>query len=148
MAKKPIPASLKQKMAASVVGSRASLIPQPYTPKPTPKPAEEVVPSVETIIEDAEELATLRELVARQLPLNAQIKALESSLKPINDRIKGILGECKIKAVCDGATINQFPVTRSTVDPLLLLAAGVDEETIQSCTKTSTSYTLLVTGIK
>jgi hypothetical protein len=150
--KAAIPKSLKQKMAASVSGAGQSLVPDipGVTSSPTPPPAEvDLIPSIDQLIGDAEDLTTLRDLVNLQVKVNAQKKELEKKLEPINDRIKAIVSEYGIeKAVCDGANITLSQGSRSTINKLKLVAYGVDEEIITACTDVTTTQTLKITPAK
>lgn len=153
MTKSQIPQELKRKMAQSVVGSGPSMVPKPRTPVPLPPPMatvpEEVVPTVDDLIADQEELSTLRQLVSRQLEYNAQKKHLEKALEPINDRIKAIVSQYGIdNAVCDGATINYRQGERKTLNPMRLVANGVAQEVIDQSYDVSITHTLTIRGPK
>ena len=138
-----IPASLKQKMAQSVVGTGPSLVP---VPKPVEVAEEPVAPPITELIAEKEDVDTLQSLVKTQMALNSDKKAIESRLDPINDRIKALLGQYGIyKATCDGASISYSASTRSSINATKLLAAGVEQEIIDSCTDKKSTRTLLIT---
>jgi hypothetical protein len=144
---KPLPKELKQKMAQSVVGTGPSLIPQPHTPKPKPDDGEPI-PSVDDFVE-GEERAVLHSLVQLRVTLAAQEKALKARLDQANDRIKAIISEHGVeKSVCDGCRINYFRSERRALNQMKLLAAGVDQDTIDYCTDITEVWTLKVEGPK
>jgi hypothetical protein len=141
--KAAMPKSLKQKMAASVAGTGQSLVPSTPTPPP---PEEDLVPSIDMLLEDTDERATLRQLIGVQVQLNSDKKSLEKRLDPINERIKTILSNNGIeKTVCDGASITYFAGSRSTINRLKLIAFGIDEVIIEKCTDTTVTHTLKIT---
>ena len=144
-----VPASLKQKMAKSVAGSAPSLLPGKPREIVEDFLPEDVVPPIDQLIADKDDVETLRGLIRAHLEINQEKKALEKKVDNLSTRIKSIIGQYGIeKAVCDGANISYYPVPRRTINGTKLLGAGVPEETITLCTDVSTSYTLKITAEK
>lgn len=137
---KPLPASLSQKIAQSQLGSGPSLVPQAPVKEP-----EEIIPTVEELIEAGEDLDTLKSLVASVVGPKAEVKRLEKVIDTVIPRIKAIVSQYGIaKAKCGESTLTYFPTTRSTINATKLLAAGVAQETITECTDVTQSFTLKV----
>ena len=156
MAKKALreqlPPSLQQKVAQSVTGTAPSLT--TFSPSITPWKStrhmeEDKAPPIDDLIGDSQEKDTLRQLIAMQVTINTQKKALEKQLEPVNTRIKALLGSYGVeKMVCDGATVSYFPVERKTIDAMKLLAAGISQDTIDLCTDVSKTRTLVIREAK
>lgn len=137
---KPLPASLTQKIAQSQLGSGPSLVPQAPVKEP-----EEVVPTVEELIGEAEDLQTLKDLVAAISVPKAEVKRLDKIVDSLSGRIKILVSQYGIaKAKCGESLILYYPTTRSTINATKLLAAGVEQETITACTDVSRSFTLKI----
>ena len=135
-----LPQALAQKIAQSQLGTGPSLVPQ------APVKEEEVVPSVEELIGEAEDLETLKSLVASIVLPKAEVKRLEKVIDAVTPRIKTLLSQYGIaKAKCGESMLTYFPTTRSTINRTKLLAAGVDEAIINDCTDVSQSFTLKLT---
>jgi hypothetical protein len=138
---KPLPASLSQKIAQSQLGSGSSLVPQ----APVKDEPPEAIPTVEELIGDQEDLATLNSLVSSVLVPKAEVKRLKKVIDAIVPRIKAIVSQYGFsKAVCAGATLNYFPTSRKSINATKLLAAGVTQEIITACTDVTPSYTLKI----
>jgi hypothetical protein len=145
---KALPKELKQRMAQSVVGTGPSLIPVPHTPKPEKE--EEHIPQIDELIDDRDDVQTLRSLVSSHVSANTNKKQWEKTVEGLSERIKGIIGRYGLgqginKANCDGQTINYYPQSRSTINATKLLAAGVDQKTIDDCTDTTQTLALRIT---
>jgi hypothetical protein len=135
-----LPAALAQKIAQSQLGSGPSLVPQAPVKEP-----EEVIPTVEELIGEAEDLETLRSLVAALVVPQAEVKRLEKVIDTIKPRIKVIVSQYGIaKALCGESTLSYFATSRSTINRTKLLAAGVDESIIEDCTDKTESFSLKV----
>jgi hypothetical protein len=150
-AKKVMPATLRQKMAAATTGTRPSLLPAGVGGRPVEPPkvvdaaVEEPVPEINEIMEAGTDRTNLRKMVERHWQINSQIKKLESDLEPIAAAIKALLGDYGIsKMTCDGAPVNYFVNARKTIKDTLLLAAGITQETIDTCTVTTNSKSLVI----
>lgn len=137
---KPLPASLSQKIAQSQLGTGPSLVPQAKQKEP-----EEVIPTIDELIDEQEDKDTLRSLLNAYRVPHAEIKRLEKVVEPLKGRIKVLISQYGIaKAKCDDDTITYYPSSRSTINRNKLLAAGVDEIIIDECTDTTESYTLKI----
>lgn len=144
-----IPDALKQKMAQSVAGTGHSMVPPALDGGQRAQPKEEVVYSIDDLIDDSEDITTLRQLINRHIILNDTKKTADKALEPITTRIKKIIGQYGIdKAVCDGATLTYVQGSRYTIDKLKLLANGVTEDIIVASTDVSITHTLTIRGAK
>jgi hypothetical protein len=144
--------SLKQKMAASVVGSAPNLVPVPRVPQgdvpAAPEPVA-IVPPIDELMEDGEDKDTLRKLIEVHIALNSQIKPLEKQLDIIKDRIKNALSCYSITNMsCDGAKVSYTVTERRTLNHMKLIAAGVDTEVLVACTDITKSGMLRITPAK
>ena len=139
---KPLPASLSQKIAQSQLGTGPSLVPQAHAKQQEP---EEVIPTIDELIDEQEDKDTLRSLLNAYRVPHAEIKRLEKVVEPLKGRIKVLISQYGIaKAKCDDDTIIYYPTTRSTVNAKKLLAAGVEQAVIDICTDVTESYTLKI----
>lgn len=140
--------ALKQKMAQSVSGMGPSLVPASKPPLP-PVKQDEVIPKIDELIGDADDLATLTDLISLHVTLNKQKKAAEDKLEPVKDRIKAIVGQYGIDKMQVGfATVNYFRTERRSINATKLVALGVDQEVIDAATDTSVSATLKIVSAK
>lgn len=150
--KKPIPDSLRQKMAQAVTGAAPSVVPPGIVNPPVPKDRKEAEPkaNINDLLSPGEDRDTLRLLVLQQATLNSTVKEIKTQLDPIEKRIKSLLSDYGLAGNmdCEGIGVNYFPNNRSSVDAALLLAHGVSLEVIRQCTKTSNSMTLVITPPK
>lgn len=143
--KNALPPTLKQKMAQSVSGAKPSLVPVQPEPKSGVESQNETFLPASDLIADAEEVDTLAALMKRHAELKESIKLMESSLDPITDRIKAILGTYGIDRVqCGQYKASYFETTRSSLNRTKLIAHGVDEEVIDQCTDLSYSKSLRI----
>jgi hypothetical protein len=153
-AKKAVPASLRQKMAASTTGARPSLLPpgiggRPEIIEEKIKEAEEKSPDINDVMEAGKDRTQLRKLIEAQVAINSQLKALEREKELYDKGIKDILNQYGIGSMkCDGASLSYFVNARKTIKAELLVAAGVPLTTISECTITSTSKTLVIRASK
>lgn len=133
----------------SMIPAGLSGTPEDYA---EPKADKEPIPTLIDYLDakdDAEDIAVITQLAEQSGALGAQIKALEEKRKVMSDRLKTSLGRYGITKVrCNDYTVETYPQTRSTVDPKLLMAHGVEFSTITACTKTSESLVLRVTAIR
>lgn len=142
---------LKQKMAQSMVGTAPSLVPAPYVKQGKAPHAEltEVLPAIDDLIAEEDDRDTLKQLIAMQVQLNLQIKPLEKQKDLVTDRIKAALSSYGITSmVCEGAKVSFTATERKTINPMKLIAAGVEAETIVMCTDITTSSMLKITPAK
>ncbi len=140
---------LRQKMAASVVGSAPSLIPAPRVKQgevpalPEPEP---IIPPIDELIPDGEDKQALRLLIGMSIDLNLKIKPLEKQQDAIKDRIKVALSSYGITSMsCDGAEVSYTVTERRNLNHMKLIAAGVDTEVIVACTDITKSSMLKIT---
>ena len=151
-AKKPMPDSLRQKMAASVAGTSPSLVPQFDVSKVTftvdKKVEEEVVPSIDDLIADDVDRTMLRDLIANHVQLNRQKKQLEKSVETLGARIKSVVTDYGVdKMMCDGAKVSLTRGERRTINSMKLVASGVPQDLIEACTDISRFQTLTITEV-
>lgn len=140
---KPLPKGLQQKIAQSQSGTGPSLVPPARDP--TPREPQEVIPTVEELIGEAEDLETLKSLVASLVIPQTEVRRLEKVIDLIKPRIKVIVSQYGIaKAQCGDSVLTYYPMTRSSISKIKLLAAGVDESIIDDCTEVTQSFALKV----
>ncbi len=148
--KSELPASLRQKIAASQVGSKPSLIPpgiggQPPLP---PRPMKvEKAPDIADLMDDGEDRETLTALVSQYHTINTTKKQAAAAIKPLGERIKTILGNYGINHFTYvGVDVNYYLTERKTLNRGKLLAAGVSIEILEACTDVSASGALRIGG--
>ena len=118
------------------------MVPQAHAKQQEP---EEVIPTIDELIDEQEDKDTLRSLLNAYRVPHAEIKRLEKVVEPLKGRIKVLISQYGIaKAKCDDDTIIYYPTTRSTVNAKKLLAAGVEQAVIDICTDVTESYTLKI----
>lgn len=151
-AKKAVmPASLRQKMAQATMGTRPSMLPhgvggrvEEAIDKMIPKSDTEA-PEINEIMEVGKDRTNLRKMIEQQVEFNSAIMDLKAQKEPYDKAIKALLEQYGItKMRCDGASVSYFVNTRKTIKGELLLASGIPQETIDSCTQTSNSKTLVI----
>lgn len=137
--------TLKQKMAQATAGSGVNLNPTPRA-VPPPPPEDERVPDITELIADEEDRDIVQMLIIQKVDVARQIKPLEAIVDNCNTRIKKFLSEYGItKAVSSGIGISYTATERKTINRNKLIAAGVDEATIDECTDVTTSSMLKLT---
>lgn len=140
---------LRQKMAASVVGSAPSLVPAPRVKQgevPALPEPEAIIPPIDELIPDGEDKQALRLLIGMSIDLNLKIKPLEKQQDAIKDRIKVALSSYGITSMsCDGAKVSYTVTERRNLNHMKLIAAGVDTEVIVACTDITKSSMLKIT---
>ena len=137
----PMPKALQQKIAQSQVGSGPSLVPQ----APAPKEPKEEVPELAALIAEGDDLDTLCKLLEAIVTPQREIKRLEKVVEPMKDRIKALVSQYGIdKATYGEIKLSYYPTPRTSISATKLLAAGVDQDVITSCTDTTHSYALKV----
>lgn len=144
---KEMPASLRQKIAQSQVGSSPTLVPPGIggTPLPAPQRTKETAPQLDEVMENGDDKDTLRALVARYVIVNATKKESTKIVNGLGVRIKAILTDYGINQFkWDQSTVNYFRTERRSINKGKLLAAGVSIETIEACTDTTASGTLKI----
>lgn len=149
MAKTAQEKDLQRKMAQSVAGTAASMVPAGVGDVPLPPSTAEVIPSVDDAIGDEDDRETLKELVSKRMEIDAQLKPLDAAKDALTARIKTVLGNYGLnKLTCAGASINYFLTERKSINATKLMAQGVDMETIVACTDVTKSGTLKITPLK
>ena len=133
--------------AAIAPATNISMVPEHKVAPPPPKGEE--FPDVSTLISDNEERGTLEALVAEYSRLGAIEKQAADQKKPLNSRIKDLIGSYGIAraTVCD-MHLSYFNAPRRTISRELLLEHGIKPSIIEACTEVKDSFTLRIAAIK
>lgn len=114
-------------------------------PKEKPKHEAEVLPEMQEVISDPKVRLQLIRLVNEDAELSVEERMIKGQRKPLKEKIKTLLGFAPTKFMCDGNRVVAFNSPRKSVDPRLLLQAGVLPSVIAACTVVKDSYSLKIT---
>jgi hypothetical protein len=138
--------SLRDKIAAATGISAVNMNPTPATVKVEPEPK---APDVSSLIADPEECEALCQLIYLHAHLTNQLKPLEKDRDAITARIKNMIATYGIEAATyQGIALSYYQNTRSSINKMKLLEAGVGIQVINECTDTTVSHSLKITPAK
>ena len=138
--------TLKERMAKATGKAGVDLNPQDYTPPPSKKKEEEVLPDAREVIPSIKDRNLLNHMVSDYLTYSQQESEAKKAKKPLNATIKKLLGTYQVSKVMVGDNrVNYYNAPRRSIKAELLLQAGVPLSVIEKCTVATDAYTLKIT---
>lgn len=108
-----------------------------------PKEDEEDAPHVLELGLDKADAGSLIRLAAQHRQYADEESKAKAKKDAISDKLKAICAAYAItKVSADGIRVSYYPTTRHTLDPKLLLLAGVKGQVLNNCTISTTSWSV------